>query len=199
MNTKFTEASFFTTESDEMIWWAFKDGDKEALAALYYRYIKVLIECGNRISHDKDLVKDCIHDLFIEIWNSKENLSVPRSVKAYLLICVQRKIVRYNSRKRMAQVEVYKLPDTQLVDSKEDELILDQHSKDQQDALRLAMGSLTRRQREAIHLKFYANLSYTEIVAIMNISADAIYNLISKAIDILQKEVPGQRNIGLRN
>ena len=199
MNTKFTEAALFTAESDEMIWWAFKDGDKDALAALYFRYIKILIEYGNRISHDKDLVKDCIHDLFIEIWNSKENLSVPRSVKAYLLICVQRKIIRSKNRKRMAQVEVYQLPDTQLVDSKEDELISDQHSKDQQNALKLAMGNLTKRQQEAIYLKFYANLSYSEIVAIMNISADAIYNLISKAIDVLQREIPDQGSLGLRN
>jgi len=199
MSTKFTEASFFTSESDEMIWWAFKDGDKDALATLYYRHIKVLIDRGSKISHDKDLVKDCIHDLFIEIWNNKENLSVPRCVRAYLLICVQRKIIRYKNRKRLAQVEVHKLPDTQLVDSKEEELIREQHSKDQQDTLNLAMASLTRRQREAIQLKFYANMSYTEIVAIMNISADAIYNLISKAIDILQREVPGQGNIHLRH
>lgn len=190
MSTKFTETSFCKTESDEMIWCAFRGGDKEALAVLYYRYFKILIDYGNRISHDKALVKDCIHDLFIEIWNSKENLALPRSVKAYLLTCIQRKLNRYINRKRVAQVEVNRLPDVQLVDSKEDELISDQHTRDQESAIKAAIGRLTKRQQEAIYLKFYANLSYAEIVSVMNISADAIYNLVSKAIDVLQREVP---------
>jgi RNA polymerase sigma factor (sigma-70 family) len=90
----------------------------------------------------------------------------------------------------MAQVEVNRLPDIQLVDSKEDELISDQYIKDQENAIKAAMASLTKRQQEAIYLKYYTNLSYAEIVSVMNISADAIYNLISKAIDVLQKEVP---------
>jgi RNA polymerase sigma factor (sigma-70 family) len=48
---------------------------------------------------------------------------------------------------------------------------------------------LTKRQQEAIYLKFYSNLSYKEVAAIMSISVDSIYNLISKAIDSLQHEI----------
>ncbi|HTE29456.1 MAG TPA: sigma-70 family RNA polymerase sigma factor [Chryseolinea sp.] len=185
-----TEASNYTTTSDEQVWIAFQDGDKEALASLYYRYFKLLISYGRKISGDNGLVKDCIHDLFVEIWNNKLNLTVPISVKAYLLICIQRKLIRYKSRHRTALVEVSALPDIQLVDSKEDQLISDQNSVEQQEALRQAISNLTKRQREAIYLKFYANLSYREIVGVMNIRVDAIYNLISKAIDVLQKEIP---------
>lgn len=191
MGAKSMEASIYTaTSSDEMVWTAFQEGDIEALASLYNRYSKFLMAYGYKISVDKDLVKDCIHDLFVEIWNNRLNLAVPRSVKAYLLICTQRKVIRYRKRKRAAQIEVKELPDTQLVDSKEDQLISDQRYLDQQNALKLAIGNLTKRQQEAIYLKFYANLSYEEIVGVMNISADSIYNLVSKAIDILQKEVP---------
>lgn len=45
---------------------------------------------------------------------------------------------------------------------------------------------LTKRQREALFLKFYANLSYTEIAGMMAISTGSIYNLISKSIDSMQ-------------
>lgn len=195
MEAKSTEASMYTTTSDEQIWVAFQDGDRQALASIYYRSFKFLMAYGRKISADGDLVKDCIHDLFVEIWNNKLNLSVPRSVKAYLLICLQRKLIRYINRKRAAQVEVNKLPDRQQVESREDQLISDQDSLDQQNALKLAISNLTRRQQEAIYLKFYANLSYEEIVRVMNISVDSIYNLISKAIDVLQKEAHKSRKI----
>lgn len=190
MATNTTEISVYNITSDESVWIAFKEGEKDALATLYYRYAKLLMTYGGKITADKGLVKDCVHDLFVEIWNSRQNLAIPRSVKAYLLICIQRKLIRFKKRKRNAQVEVNTLPDTQLVDSKEDQLIADQHSTDIQYALKYAIGNLTKRQQEAIHLKFYANLSYEEIVEVMNISADSIYNLVSKAIDVLQKEVP---------
>jgi RNA polymerase sigma factor (sigma-70 family) len=52
-----------------------------------------------------------------------------------------------------------------------------------------ALRTLTKRQQEAIYLKFYSNLSYKEVASIMSISVDSIYNLISKAIDSLQHEL----------
>jgi len=196
MEAKSTEASMYTTTSDEQIWVAFQDGDKQALASIYYRSFKFLMAYGHKISADGDLVKDCIHDLFVEIWNNKLNLSVPRSVKAYLLTCLKRKLIRYmNRRRRAARVEVNRLPDRQQVESREDQLISDQDSLDQQNALKLAISNLTKREQEAIYLKFYTNLSYEEIVGVMNISADSIYNLISKAIDVLQKEAHKSRKI----
>ena len=53
------------------------------------------------------------------------------------------------------------------------------------------MDALTRRQKEVIYLKFYANLSYPEIAGKMAISTDSIYNLVSKAIDNMQSELCG--------
>ena len=88
-------------EYDRFLWSTFRNGDKEAFANLYHRYFKILIESSLRISHDKDMIKDCIHDLFVELWKNKLNLGIPRSVKAYLYISIQRKIIRQVKRTRL--------------------------------------------------------------------------------------------------
>jgi RNA polymerase sigma factor (sigma-70 family) len=146
----------------------------------------VLLQRGLQISSDRELVKDCIHDLFLEIWINKINLTTPLSVKAYLIVSLQRKIMRKLKKDRLQQTEMNRLP-TEFVTSKEDQLISEQHIHDQQCMVFRAINSLTRRQKEAIHLKFFANLSYEEIAGTMKISTDSIYNLVSKAIINLQK------------
>ncbi len=60
-----------------------------------------------------------------------------------------------------------------------------------QDALRLKLlkevENLPARQREAIFLRFYGGMEFPEIAAIMAVTPRAVYKLVYKAIDALQK------------
>ncbi len=49
--------------------------------------------------------------------------------------------------------------------------------------------TLTKRQREAIFLKFYNDLSYSDIASIMDLQVDSVYNVISKAIESLRHKL----------
>ncbi len=186
MNPKLAATSPYHQESDEVIWNSFRNNNKEAFAVIYYRFFKVLLQRGLQISSDRELVKDCIHDLFVEIWENKMKLAAPVSVKAYLIVSLQRKIIRQLRKFRSRKTEMDRLT-LEFTTSKEDQLISEQHAQDQQFMVSRAINSLTKRQKEAIQLKFYANLSYEEIAGMMKISTDSIYNLVSKAIINLQK------------
>ncbi len=186
MDPEFVAKSTYHHESDDVIWTSLKNNDKKAFAVIYYRYFNILIQRGLHISGDRELVKDCIHDLFLEIWINKMNLTTPTSVKAYLVVSLQRKIVRKLRKLRSHQNEMEMLP-VVAVRSKEDQIINLQQIHDQKRIIVKAVNSLSRRQREAIQLKFYSDLSYKEIADMMKISTDSIYNLVSKAIINLQK------------
>ena len=54
----------------------------------------------------------------------------------------------------------------------------------------MAFTILSERQREAIYLKFYQNMSFEEIALMMDISPRAVYKLIYRAIEVLQKSYP---------
>lgn len=177
-------------ETDEATWALFREGNREALGQLYFRYFRLLVQYGSGITSDRGLVRDCIHDIFVELWNRRRHLAMPRSVKAYLLVSVRRKLLRAVRRARFISSPVDNDDSQLVVESKEAQMIRDQHTADQHEMLRQAMLRLTRRQREAIYLRYYANLSYAEITAVMKISSDAIYNLVSNAIDALQQHMP---------
>jgi len=196
MDTYTNERDACELKNEEVVWRTFKQGDKQAFAALYGRYFKMLFQYGLKVSEDRDFVKDCIHDLFIDLWRNKENLTDPKSVKAYLLSAIQHKLLRQLSRVRTRQNEITRMKFPAFVDCREDQMIEDQIHLEQNYIVSKALNALTKRQQEAIYLKFYSNLSYKEVAATMSISVDSIYNLISKAIDCLQHElnkVPAQK------
>lgn len=176
-------------KSDEAIWDFFKKGDKQAFAVLYQRYFEMLFQYGIKMAEDRDLVKDCVHDLFVDIWKNKENLTDPKCVKAYLLSAIQHKLMRQLTRIRSRQKEITLMTLPVTAPCREDQMIEDQTNLEQKYIVSKALRALTKRQQEAIYLKFYGNLSYKEVAAMMSISVDSIYNLISKAIDSLQDEL----------
>lgn len=175
--------------TDTVLWLNFREGDKQAFAALYHRYCSIMTNICLRISPDSEIIKDCIHDLFVEMWKNRARLALPVSVKAYLVRSVQRKMIRQLKRRRL---DLYTCPlgalhEVSTVSCVEKAIIAEQLRQEQQENIRRAIRVLTRRQQEAVYLKFYANLSYPEIAGKMCISTDAIYNLISKAIGNMQE------------
>lgn len=184
----------YTTEKqicDELLWVDFKNGNREAFAVIYHRYCRLLQQTCLTICDDRDLIKDSIHDLFVEIWKNKAGLGLPKSVKAYLLRSIQRKILRHLKKRRsgFAHRHMESVPDIQTVPCVEKKLITEQFKQEQKRDIEKAITVLTRRQQEAVYLRFYANLSYAEIAGKMAISTDSIYNLISKAMDNMQQEL----------
>lgn len=175
--------------SDESLWESFKKGDQQAYAVLYKRYFEVLYRYSLRVTGDRELVKDCIHDLFITIWKNKENLSQPDSVKAYLLSSVQRKLKRQTTKLRTKHSDIEKITIPPTSNCREDQMIEDQTELEQKHLVEKALNSLTKRERQAINLKFYSNLSYKEVAETMAIGVDSIYNLISKSIEKLNLSV----------
>ena len=73
----------------------------------------------------------------------------------------------------------------------EDSIIEDEAKSHQLEALKASLNALSKRQREAIFLKFFNELSYHEVSSIMELRVDSVYNLISKAIDVLRVKLKG--------
>ncbi len=67
------------------LWQQYKLGDPEAFSRLYGEYVQVLYAQGLRLTPDAGLVKDCIHDLFVELWRHRKGVPHPDSVPDFLV------------------------------------------------------------------------------------------------------------------
>ena len=174
---------------DSLLWQALKRSEKAAYEILLKKYYPLVLNYGVRFYKDKEFVKDCVQDLFIEIWNRREYLADVVSVKSYLLQSIRKNIIRESSRLKWFR-EADKISDDHDFDVEfdiETYLISREVENELLQKLRFELEKLTKRQREAIFLRFNQDLSYEEIAIIMDINYRSVVNLIHEAIKAIRK------------
>lgn len=171
-------------------WIRMLEGDQNAFLFIYKTYYQELFRYGFTLSHDKELTKDCIQELFLELWNN--NCSVNKNVhdtRAYLFTWLRRKIYKYHSLSvQQKKKQVSALPHESTQPSYEELLIAFQTNEAEKERLRSALTHLTKKQVEMIKMKFFDNLSYDEIAAKTSLSCRTIYNLIYEGLQRLRAD-----------
>lgn len=176
----------------EEVWVHLRGGSEKAFVLIYEQFIDALYNYGERLTQDKELIKDSIQDLFVDLWKGKEKLPVVTSVKHYLFKAFKRKLIKKLVRNRKLPIDKNILEDYnfEIVFSHESELISKQISEHEQKRLLRSLNKLPRRQKEAITLKFLDGFSYQEVASIMSMSVRSTYNLIYRALAMLKDHLP---------
>ncbi|MDF9798982.1 RNA polymerase sigma factor (sigma-70 family) [Catalinimonas alkaloidigena] len=185
--------SSVNTHSDAYLWKRLKRGDREAVGVIFDRYILLLYSYGHKFTSNREVVEDCIQELFAEIWEKRTRLSDTNAIKFYLFKGLRRRILRCI--KQAQHWEINEGAEHHITFSQEDKIISQQLREEQIRQLNDALHSLTRRQKEALYLKFYNRFTYDEIAEMMTLNKRTVYNLISQAISNLQKELKPSQDI----
>jgi len=173
---------------DANLWIQFKEGNDHSFYLLYDQYSDNLYKYGCHFSKNKDFVKDCIHDLFLELYKYRERLSVTDNVQFYLFRSLRRII--HKERVKLIPVvydEMIYSPDNIQDLSCEDSIIASETEAENRVFLNEAMKTLSNRQHEALSLKFEHNQSYHEIAEIMGISVESARTMIYRALKELRE------------
>lgn len=171
-------------------WASFKRGDLKSFESLYRIFSGALYNYGSKFSTDKDLVKDCIQDLFVNIWARRESLGNPKNVKNYLFkafrLSLFKKLNYFKSQVTYEEIEEYSF---EAILNREDQIIKNEGNERLQEQLQLILNELTAKQREIVFLKFYENLSYDEIAEIMEVSVKATYKMMARAMEAMREKL----------
>ncbi len=156
-------------ENDLSLWNRFKEGDEEAFVQIYQEHFTPLFRYGSQFTLDRELIKDTIQDLFIDLRNRRSSLSISK-IKPYLFISFKRRLIldlkkhgrlSYTSE----NLEGYNF-EVQI--SSERKMIQDHEQMADSARLKASISHLTLRQREVIYYYYFENLSYTDIKQIMS-------------------------------
>lgn len=179
--------NIFSSLQDKDVWQQFRSGSEEAYSFIYEKYVPLLYSYGCRIHADEEVVKDCLQDLFVNLWLTRQNLGTTDSIKFYLFRSLRREIARkVNSSLSFTPESNYAFA-ARTENSFEDQWIALEENQLQRKEIDSALTYLSDRQREAIYLRFYQNIDFDEIASIMGITPRAVYKLIYRAVDILKK------------
>lgn len=179
------------SDHNDQLWVNFQNGSEQAFTEIYNAFFRLLYNYGCKFTSDRDLVKDSIHDLFVKLWEKRCDVNIVSSLKYYLLKAMRHKMMDALDRKKKLSLGQDNLSEErfELVLPYESLLISHQLSEEQRASLLRALNSLTPRQKEAIFLRYYNNMSYEEIALLMSLSVDSCYNLISKSIHLIKVDM----------
>lgn len=177
-------------KSDIDLWKAFKKGDTNAFQLIYKEHYSGLYYFALKVTQDHAVSLDCLQNLFVNLWNSRTNLSDISSIRPYLFKALRRdlnKATNFLVRSKNCGTELLEFQVAPIF-SPEDVLVEDETKQYLCTQVAEVLNALPIRQREAVYLKYYEGLSYKDIASIMGINYQSVVNLLFKAMVSLKKE-----------
>lgn len=175
---------------DARLWQVLPSGDVASFEKLIARTYDTLFQYGCKFSRDKELIKDSIQDVFLEVWEKRESLNVNIPPKAYLLASLRRRLHRLAQRNRLVAVDDFELKggDFRIEFSAEYRFI--ESEQDQQTTAQMThlLNELPKRQKEAVYLRFFNDLDREEIASVMDIHPQSVSNLLQTAFKVLKSQ-----------
>jgi len=180
----------YQINSDTLLWNDFIKGNENAFRLIYNSHVQSLFKYGCNFTHDEALIKDCIHDVFIDLSKYRSGLGVTNNIRLYLYKSLKRKIISSLSKGGIfGTIDPENLPFHYSI-SVEDELIDHEFEQQRYQQLDNAMLTLSPRQKEAIYLKFVSDLSYEELSKVMKLNYQSARNLVFKGLEKLRESYP---------
>jgi RNA polymerase sigma factor (sigma-70 family) len=166
-----------------------KQNNEQALASLMGMYYDNLFNYGLGFTKDSDLVKDCIQEVFLSLWQRRESADSILAPKFYFLRAIKNKILKALSKNsRIVPLDNLAGGYDFFHDVSSEEMLIQRNiGENKARAIAELFSRLTQRQREVIYLKYCQYLDHVQIAELMNISRQSVYNLLHETLHSLRK------------
>jgi len=168
-------------------WNMFFEGDKAELYACFHLFYDDFYRLGLSWYPDSDLVKESIHNFFLELWKIWHQPKAISNKKQYVLTIFRN--VCFKTYK--ASARHLNLPPTEHGDPicelpYEALLIASQTEEQVRIKLHQALGKLSARQKEIIQMRYFEGLPFQQIAHLTSLTERTVYNTLHNALKQLR-------------
>ena len=175
--------------TDTVYWNRLKKGDPQALGYFYDKYVDRLFVAAMRITDKRELAKDALQEVFIELWNYRNTLSDIIHSYSYLVKVMRNILIKKLKKESLTS---YSLTEESLVGSEqsmEDIIVSSDTDKEKRTELHRALSNLTSRQKLVLEMRFYQGLSYEQIADKLSMNYQSVNNLAFRTILRLRSQL----------
>lgn len=158
--------------------------DKDSLHKLFNKYFQELYLYTNKIVGNHEVAEEIVQDVFITIWEKRDDLNIKSSEKGYLMAIARNKSINHIKKK---YVQLARISDNEVL------MVSHKNHADEQvigDELEVlvtkAMEKIPERSRHVFSLSRYSDLTYKEIADQLGVSQKTIEYHIANALKILR-------------
>ena len=167
---------------DLSAWKKIADGDAKALRHLHDRYYHGLWLWAVKCTRNESLAEELVSDCFIKLWDSRQKISIEKSVKSYLFLMLRNQII-VHARKSKNEVV---FNDKKLPDIPDDAEMNDQ---DFYAELYKAIQKIPEHRRKILELAVFESQSYKEIAQRLGISVNTVKTQMGRSYQFLKEEL----------
>lgn len=175
---------------DESLWNSFIAGNEDAYSYIYEKYSRSLFLQGLQFTLDKELVRDCIHDIFVKIYDNRTRMKPVHNLRVYLFVALRNSISTALKKRKIwfdeLEEESVNISDNNSI---EDDFINKEIENNRQQMISNVFASLTVRQKEVVHYRFIQAMNMEEICTIMDMNYQSVQNLIQRSIKKIKESV----------
>lgn len=163
------------------------DGNILAFDVIYYRYSKRIFKFAYSILKSSDESDNIVQDVFMILWENRNNIQKKSSLKSYLFSVTYNSVVSIMRRKasNLKFLEYLKT----LQNYYQDYQLPEQQYSELHDKLTGIINALPERQREVYTMHKIGRLKYKEISKRLNISVNTVANHMSTALKNIRKRM----------
>jgi RNA polymerase sigma-70 factor (sigma-E family) len=154
--------------------------ERPDLDDLYVRHAPGAVRLAALITGDADLAQDIAHDAFLRSVGRFRHLRQPEAFDAYLRRAVVNACTSHFRRRKVEAAYVRRARLTPV----------DEPDHGRRDELRAALSALPARQRAAVVLRYYADLSEQQAGEALGCSTPAVRSMVARAMETLRERIP---------
>jgi RNA polymerase sigma-70 factor (ECF subfamily) len=157
--------------------------DQDSFEKLFRSFFPPLMVFAKKILVDEDDAREVVQQVFISVWEKRQEIDLSTSLKTYLFTSVHNRSLNViRDRKKFSSADVPDLTGEWDVSSVIESMELEERIME-------VVSSLPEKCREVFKLNRFDGLKYSEIAEHLNISVKTVENQMSKALRILREKL----------
>ncbi|MFD2570480.1 RNA polymerase sigma factor [Spirosoma soli] len=172
------------------LWNCFRNGDQSSFAKIYDLFAADLYRYGYNLVRNRQVVEDCLHELFLHLHESRARLGATDNIRFYLYRALRRRLLDTVGRLNKLDSDEYLFDDAVFQIQPYEQTLVEEQLVEQQKLLVIAqLNKLPKRQKEILYLVYMKGLSYQQAAEVMDITMKSVYNTINVALTTLRTQV----------
>jgi RNA polymerase sigma-70 factor (ECF subfamily) len=170
----------------QLVLMKFKTGDRDSFEEIYNEFADQLFAYGAKITTDRELLKDCIQDIFLDLYKYKPNIRNAELLEYYLYKSLKRLIIKKLNKDKRLQGLGNDHSSFELIFFAETDSFPEELMNEQINLLQKALKTLDEKKRELLFLKFDSGLNYIEIGDLLGMKPDTVKKQVYRILQYLR-------------
>lgn len=163
------------------------ESDQYAYTEIFERYKALLYQHAYRMLQDEDEVNDLVQDLFLTLWQKRENLDIKSSLSSYLYSAVRNRVFDVMAHQKV----VNKYLESIKFFREEGKSVTDEHlrAKELARIIESSIHALPPKMREIYEITRDSDATYREVGELLQLSEKTVKQQVYNALKILRRKL----------